>query len=99
MSLLIELQHVDVEDGEVFSLKLVLLRLEQVILSCSELNDILQSQLKLLAQQIVTGLSTLATNLSRLELTLVGCCLQPVILNGRIELSLLFFRSSWMLSR
>ena len=35
MSLLIELQHIDVEDGEVFSLKLVLLRLEQVILSCS----------------------------------------------------------------
>ena len=89
MSLLIEFQHIDIEDGEVFGLKLVLLRLEQVILSCSELNDILQSQLKLLAQQIVTGLSTLAANLSRLELTLVGCCLQPVILNGRIELSLL----------
>ena len=35
MSLLIELQHIDVEDGEVFGLKLVLLRFEQVILSCS----------------------------------------------------------------
>ena len=35
MSLLIEFQHIDVEDGEVFCLKLVLLRLEQVILSCS----------------------------------------------------------------
>ena len=94
MPLLIELQHIDIEDGEVFGLKLVLLRLEQVILSSSELNDILQSQLKLLAQQIVTGLSTLAANLSRLELTLVCCCLQPVILNGRIELSLLVLRSS-----
>ena len=35
MSFLIELQHIDVEDGEVFGLELVLLRLEQVILSCS----------------------------------------------------------------
>ena len=35
MSLLIEFQHIDVEDGEVFRLKLVLLRFEQVILSCS----------------------------------------------------------------
>lgn len=99
MSLLIEFQHIDIEDGEVFGLELVLLRLEQVILSCSELNDILQSQLKLLAQQIVTGLSTLAANLSRLELTLVGCCLQPVILNGRIELSLLVLQVELMLSR
>ena len=35
MSFLIELQHIDVEYGEVFCLKLVLLRFEQVILSCS----------------------------------------------------------------
>ena len=35
MPLLIEFQHIDIEDGEVFRLKLVLLRLEQVILSCS----------------------------------------------------------------
>ena len=35
MSLLIELQHIDVEDGEVFRLELVLLRFEQVILSGS----------------------------------------------------------------
>ena len=42
-SLLIELQHVEVEDSEVFCLQLVLLGTQQVVLACAKFHDVLQS--------------------------------------------------------
>ena len=72
VSVLVELQNVEVEDGHVFCLKFILLSLQQVILTCAKLYDVLQTQLKLLAQQIVAGLCTFGAYLGSLKLALVG---------------------------
>ena len=81
-SVLVELQHVDVEDGEILGLQLAELGLEQRILSVHELNGVLEVLLKLLAQQLIALLSALCAHLGALELGLVVDRLQPVVLDG-----------------
>ena len=88
-SILIELEQVDVEDGEIFGLQLILLSLQKGILAVHEFDHVLQVLPELLAQQLVAGLRTLGRGLGAFELRLVVGGLQPIVLYGGVERCLL----------
>ena len=71
-SVSVELEHIDVEDGEIFGLELVLLGHEQIVFAGAQLDDVLEAQPELLAQQVVAGLGALAAGFGCLVLALVG---------------------------
>lgn len=79
------MEHVDVVDGEVFRLELILLGLKQFVLSGHQFDGILQSYSELLRKELVTVLCTLCAHLGGTEFLLIVLGLEPVVFNRRIK--------------
>ena len=84
-----EFEHIDVVDGEVFALQLVLLGLHQIGFARHQFDNVFQSEAELLAEQLIAGELALSGHLGSLELALVGGGIYPLGLDGVVELLLL----------
>lgn len=88
-AVLVEVEQVDVEDGEIFGLQLTLLGFEQLILAVKKFYDVLEVLFELLLQKVIALLGTFCRDLGTLELHLIVVCLKPIVFYGAVELRLL----------
>ena len=88
-SVFIEVEHADIEDGEIFALQFILLCVEQVAHASHEFHGVFQSQSELFAEQVITHLCALGALFCSLIHALVCVGLRPIVFDSRIECCLL----------